>query len=64
MMDKKKIVFMMMAMHMISASAASRRTVRMAFASTSSMRDINSSTSFRNNIKTFRQVTASTTDII
>eukprot|EP00985_Skeletonema_marinoi_P018301 scaffold10205_cov215-Skeletonema_marinoi.AAC.4 len=53
-----------MAMHMISASAASRRTVRMAFASTSSIRDINSSTSFRNNIKTFRQVTASTTDII
>mmetsp|Transcript_14370 Transcript_14370/g.24449 ORF Transcript_14370/g.24449 Transcript_14370/m.24449 type:complete len:565 (-) Transcript_14370:152-1846(-) len=64
MMDKKKIVFMMMAMHMISASAASRRTVRMAFASTSSMRGINSSTSFRNNIETFRQVTASTTDII
>jgi len=64
MMDKKKIVFMMMAMHMISASAASRRTVRMAFASTSSIRGINSSTSFRNNIKTFRQVTASTTDII
>mmetsp|Transcript_5050 Transcript_5050/g.10629 ORF Transcript_5050/g.10629 Transcript_5050/m.10629 type:complete len:565 (+) Transcript_5050:173-1867(+) len=64
MMDKKKIVFMMMAMHMISVSAASRRTVRMAFASTSSIRDINSSTSFRNNIKTFRQVTASTTDII
>ena len=63
-MDKKKIVFMMMAMHMISASAASRRTVRMAFASTSSIRGINSSTSFRNNIKTFRQVTASTTDII
>jgi len=63
-MDKKKIVFMMMAMHMISVSAASRRTVRMAFASTSSIRDINSSTSFRNNIKTFRQVTASTTDII
>mmetsp|Transcript_6655 Transcript_6655/g.10160 ORF Transcript_6655/g.10160 Transcript_6655/m.10160 type:complete len:565 (+) Transcript_6655:82-1776(+) len=64
MMDKKKIVFMMMAMHMISASAASRRTVRMAFASTSSIRGINSSTSFRDNIKTFRQVTASTTDII
>ena len=64
MMDKKKIVFMMMAMHMISASAASRRTVRMAFASTSSMRGINSSTSFRNNIETFRQVRASTTDII
>jgi len=63
-MDKKKIVFMMMAMHMISASAASRRIVRMAFASTSSIRGINSSTSFRNNIKTFRQVTASTTDII
>eukprot|EP00984_Skeletonema_dohrnii_P034126 scaffold33342_cov94-Skeletonema_dohrnii-CCMP3373.AAC.1 len=63
-MDKKKIVFMMMAMHMISASAASPRTVRMAFASTSSIRGINSSTSFRNNIKTFRQVTTSTTDII
>eukprot|EP00577_Skeletonema_sp_RCC1716_P007375 CAMPEP_0113430008 /NCGR_PEP_ID=MMETSP0013_2-20120614/32766_1 /TAXON_ID=2843 ORGANISM="Skeletonema costatum, Strain 1716" /NCGR_SAMPLE_ID=MMETSP0013_2 /ASSEMBLY_ACC=CAM_ASM_000158 /LENGTH=596 /DNA_ID=CAMNT_0000318793 /DNA_START=65 /DNA_END=1855 /DNA_ORIENTATION=+ /assembly_acc=CAM_ASM_000158 len=39
MMDKKKIVFMMMAMHMISVSAASRRTVRMAFASTSSIRE-------------------------
>mmetsp|Transcript_3277 Transcript_3277/g.5036 ORF Transcript_3277/g.5036 Transcript_3277/m.5036 type:complete len:566 (+) Transcript_3277:73-1770(+) len=63
--DKLKVVLTMMAMQMMSASAASRRTVRMAFASTSSIRirDI-SGTSFRDNIKTFRQVTASTADII
>lgn len=63
-MDMKKIAYMMLAMHMItvSASAASRRAVRMAFASTSAVRGI-SSTSSRNNIKTFRQVTASTAEI-
>ena len=65
MIGREKIACMMLAMHMISvsAAAASRRTVRMAFASTSSARGIES-TSFRNNIKTFRQVATSTADII
>jgi 23S rRNA G2069 N7-methylase RlmK/C1962 C5-methylase RlmI len=61
----KKIVFMIMAMHMlISASAASRRAVRMAFTSTSSIPNIRS-TGFRgNSIETYRQVTTSTADVI
>ena len=56
--EKRKIMFMMIAMQMImSATATSRRSVRIAFAPTTSLRKFSSS-NYHNAIKTPMQVTA------